>query len=57
MALDAGELTLTLEFAHGLKDMDLFGRQDPYCIITCGAQRFKSKTHTGKIISCNLAAA
>ena len=47
MALDAGELTLTLEFAQGLKDKDLFGRQDPYCVITCGSQRFKSRTHTG----------
>ena len=46
MALDAGELTLTLEFAQGLKDKDLFGRQDPYCIVTVGAQRYKSRTHT-----------
>lgn len=26
-AMEAGELTLTLEFAQGLKDKDLFGRQ------------------------------
>lgn len=44
MALDAGELTLTLEYGHGLKDKDWFGKQDPYCIITVGNQTMRSKT-------------
>lgn len=43
--LEAGELTLTLEFGQGLRDMDLFGRQDPFCVITCGGQRYQSRTH------------
>jgi hypothetical protein len=43
--LEAGELILTLEFAQGLKDKELFVRQDPYCIITCGGQRYQSRTH------------
>eukprot|EP00195_Chlamydomonas_chlamydogama_P003395 CAMPEP_0202915720 /NCGR_PEP_ID=MMETSP1392-20130828/66461_1 /ASSEMBLY_ACC=CAM_ASM_000868 /TAXON_ID=225041 /ORGANISM="Chlamydomonas chlamydogama, Strain SAG 11-48b" /LENGTH=240 /DNA_ID=CAMNT_0049607859 /DNA_START=105 /DNA_END=827 /DNA_ORIENTATION=+ len=46
MALDAGELTLTLEFGQGLKDQDWFGKQDPYCIIKCGSQTYRSKTCT-----------
>jgi len=29
MALEAGHLTLNLQFAQGLKDKDLFGKQDP----------------------------
>eukprot|EP00195_Chlamydomonas_chlamydogama_P000518 CAMPEP_0202919766 /NCGR_PEP_ID=MMETSP1392-20130828/76505_1 /ASSEMBLY_ACC=CAM_ASM_000868 /TAXON_ID=225041 /ORGANISM="Chlamydomonas chlamydogama, Strain SAG 11-48b" /LENGTH=347 /DNA_ID=CAMNT_0049613225 /DNA_START=146 /DNA_END=1190 /DNA_ORIENTATION=+ len=44
MALDAGELTLVLEFGQGLKDKEWFGKQDPYCIISIGTQSFKSKT-------------
>ena len=44
--LDAGELLVTLEFAKGLKDMDVFGRQDPYCFVTCGGMRYRSKTNT-----------
>lgn len=31
-----GELTLMLEFGSGLQDRDLFGKQDPYCILKCG---------------------
>ncbi|GAX80957.1 hypothetical protein CEUSTIGMA_g8392.t1 [Chlamydomonas eustigma] len=42
----AGELSFRLDFAKGLKDKDLFGKQDPFCIITCGQQQFKSHTHT-----------
>ncbi len=44
MALDAGELTLVLEFAQGLKDKDWFGKQDPYVILTCGGHTLKSRT-------------
>lgn len=47
MALEAGQLTLTLQFAKGLKDKDLFGRQDPYAVISVGSQTFRSRTHTG----------
>ena len=47
MALEAGQLSLTLQFAQGLKDKDLFGKQDPYALITVGNQSFRSKTHTG----------
>jgi Ca2+-dependent lipid-binding protein len=32
--------------ATELKDVDAFGKQDPYCIITCGKLQHKSKTHT-----------
>lgn len=46
MALEAGELRLTLQFAQGLKDEDWFGKQDPYCIIQCGSQKVRSRTHT-----------
>lgn len=46
MALDAGELTVTLEFATNLKDKDWFGKQDPYCLLTVGGQTLRSKTAT-----------
>lgn len=46
MALTAGELYLTLEFAQGLKDKDFFGKQDPYAIVSIGNQQYRSKTHT-----------
>mmetsp|Transcript_20875 Transcript_20875/g.53096 ORF Transcript_20875/g.53096 Transcript_20875/m.53096 type:complete len:185 (-) Transcript_20875:655-1209(-) len=45
MALDAGTLSLTLEYAKDLKDMDWFGKMDPYAIIKCGTQTVRSKTH------------
>ena len=44
MALEAGELTLSLQFATGLKDCDWFGRQDPYVILSCGSQQYRSRT-------------
>mmetsp|Transcript_22399 Transcript_22399/g.48946 ORF Transcript_22399/g.48946 Transcript_22399/m.48946 type:complete len:204 (+) Transcript_22399:140-751(+) len=44
MSFDAGELTLTLEFGQNLKEREWFGRQDAYCILTCGNQRQKSRT-------------
>eukprot|EP00195_Chlamydomonas_chlamydogama_P003503 CAMPEP_0202920082 /NCGR_PEP_ID=MMETSP1392-20130828/76672_1 /ASSEMBLY_ACC=CAM_ASM_000868 /TAXON_ID=225041 /ORGANISM="Chlamydomonas chlamydogama, Strain SAG 11-48b" /LENGTH=203 /DNA_ID=CAMNT_0049613563 /DNA_START=565 /DNA_END=1176 /DNA_ORIENTATION=+ len=46
MALDAGELSMTLEFGQKLKDKDWFGKQDPYCIIKCGHQTYRSRTCT-----------
>lgn len=45
MALDAGELKFTLQFAKDLKDQDWFGKQDPYCFIECGGQKLRSRTH------------
>ena len=44
MALDAGFIELTLEFASELKDVQWIGRQDPYCKIKIGNQEFKSRT-------------
>ncbi|KAL6753499.1 C2 domain-containing protein [Haematococcus lacustris] len=44
MALGAGRLTIKLEFAEGLKDKDWFGKQDPYAVLTCGSQQFRSRT-------------
>lgn len=44
MALDAGVLSLTVEFAQGLKDQDFFGRMDPYAIVTVGSQTYRTKT-------------
>ncbi|KAG2432134.1 hypothetical protein HXX76_009060 [Chlamydomonas incerta] len=44
MALDAGVMSVTLEFAKDLKDSDWFGKQDPYCIIRVGGQTFRTRT-------------
>ncbi|KAG2439059.1 hypothetical protein HYH02_006586 [Chlamydomonas schloesseri] len=44
MALDAGVMAVTLEFAKDLKDSDWFGKQDPYCIIRVGGQTFRTRT-------------
>ena len=44
MALEAGVIVLTLEYADGLKDVQWFGRQDPYCRVIIGNQEFKSRT-------------
>ncbi|KAG2439068.1 hypothetical protein HYH02_006595 [Chlamydomonas schloesseri] len=44
MALDAGVMSVTLEFAKDLKDADWFGKQDPYCIIRVGGQTFRTRT-------------
>lgn len=45
MALSAGVMSVTLTFAQGLKDKDWFGRQDPYAIVRCGGQHFRTRTH------------
>eukprot|EP00798_Chlamydomonas_sp_ICE-L_P005073 gene5073-34871_t len=47
MALDAGALKVTIETASGLKDKDLFGKSDPYALLKCGGQQFRSKTCKG----------
>ena len=44
MALEAGTLELTVEFASELKDVQWFGRQDPYCKIKIGNQELRTKT-------------
>ncbi|GFR40445.1 hypothetical protein Agub_g973 [Astrephomene gubernaculifera] len=44
MALDAGVISMTIEFAKDLKDVEWFGRMDPYCIVRIGNQRFRTRT-------------
>ena len=46
MAQESGVVVLTLEFAQGLKDVQWFGKQDPYCRIIVGNQEFRSRTAT-----------
>ncbi|PNH06324.1 hypothetical protein TSOC_007291 [Tetrabaena socialis] len=46
MALEAGTMACTVEFAKDLKDKDWFGRQDPYCQVKCGSQQFRTRTAT-----------
>ncbi|GLI69850.1 hypothetical protein VaNZ11_014567 [Volvox africanus] len=46
MALEAGEMAVTIEYAKDLKDKDIFGKQDPYCIIRVGSQQFRTRTAT-----------
>lgn len=47
MALSAGTLTITVHYGKDLKDCDLFSSMDPYFVITCGNQRFRSQTAKG----------
>lgn len=37
-------MSVTVQFAQGLKDGDWFGKQDPYAIVRCGGQQFRTKT-------------
>mmetsp|Transcript_22081 Transcript_22081/g.37752 ORF Transcript_22081/g.37752 Transcript_22081/m.37752 type:complete len:598 (+) Transcript_22081:88-1881(+) len=46
MAVVTGALEVTLMHASDLKDVELMGRQDPYCVMTVGSKNFRSKTHT-----------
>ncbi|EFJ42719.1 hypothetical protein VOLCADRAFT_97168 [Volvox carteri f. nagariensis] len=46
MALEAGEMAVTVEFAKDLKDKDFFGKQDPYCIVKVGTQQYRTRTAT-----------
>lgn len=41
-----GSLEVTVLQAEGLHDVETFGRQDPYCVVVCGAQKFRTKTAT-----------
>lgn len=38
-----GKLTLTIHKARDLKDVETFGKQDPYCVIQIGSEQFKTK--------------
>eukprot|EP00798_Chlamydomonas_sp_ICE-L_P002834 gene2834-4940_t len=44
MAMDAGMLRVTIEYAKDLKDGDMFGKADPYAVLKCGNQKFRTKT-------------
>jgi len=44
----AGVLSLVLECAYGLKNMDYLTKQDPYCILQCGQVKLLSSTHFSK---------
>ncbi|KXZ43576.1 hypothetical protein GPECTOR_86g369 [Gonium pectorale] len=46
MALEAGEMSLTVEYAKDLKDKDWFGKQDPYAMVRVGNQQFRTRTAT-----------
>jgi Ca2+-dependent lipid-binding protein len=39
-------MAVTLDYAKGLRDCDWFGKQDPYVVIKCGGQQFRSRTAT-----------
>jgi len=41
-----GTLKLTIHQAKELKDMETFGKQDPYCTMAIGEQKQKTKVHT-----------
>ncbi|GIL49248.1 hypothetical protein Vafri_5330, partial [Volvox africanus] len=43
MALDAGNLRVTLHYAKDIKDCDWFGRQDPYARLRVGSQEKRSR--------------
>eukprot|EP00798_Chlamydomonas_sp_ICE-L_P014117 gene14117-20071_t len=47
MALEAGILKVTVEFGKGLKDKDIFGKMDPYCVLKCGGMTLRTKTAKG----------
>ncbi|KAG2494658.1 hypothetical protein HYH03_007174 [Edaphochlamys debaryana] len=37
-----GSLWVTIQFAKDLRSVELFGRQDPYCVIKTGCQAFRT---------------
>ncbi|GLI70674.1 hypothetical protein VaNZ11_015613 [Volvox africanus] len=43
MALCPGVVSVTIEFAEGLKDHDFIFRQSPYCIVSVGAQIYRTQ--------------
>ncbi|EFJ52056.1 hypothetical protein VOLCADRAFT_87207 [Volvox carteri f. nagariensis] len=43
--LEPGEVTVNLHRAESLKDADWFGKQDPYVILRCGENKYRSNTH------------
>ena len=44
MALEAGILSVTVNFANNLKNHDFLSKQDPYCILRCGGQTVRTST-------------
>eukprot|EP00798_Chlamydomonas_sp_ICE-L_P016210 gene16210-22374_t len=44
MALEAGTVKVTFEFGKGLKDKDIFGKMDPYCVLKCGGTTLRTST-------------
>ncbi|EQC40582.1 hypothetical protein SDRG_02470 [Saprolegnia diclina VS20] len=38
-------LLVTIESARGLYDAQWVGKQDPYCLVTCGDMSFRTRTH------------
>ena len=47
MALSAGVIKVTVEYAKGLKDTDLFSKIDPYAVLKVGNQKFRTRTLQG----------
>jgi hypothetical protein len=43
--LPKGKLTLTVHRGEELRDVQLIGKQDPYCELTIGSEKFKTKVH------------
>jgi len=46
-----GKLTLNVVAGKGLKDMELIGKMDPYVVLKCGKEEFKTKVQ--KKAGCN----
>lgn len=44
--MPAGQLCITVVNGKGLRDTELFSRQDPYVVIEAGSSKVRSKTHT-----------
>ncbi|KAG1667632.1 hypothetical protein FOA52_001688 [Chlamydomonas sp. UWO 241] len=45
-AIKLGTLEVSLKTAQNLLEVDKLGKQDPYCVLTCGNYTHRSKTHT-----------
>ncbi|GIL42516.1 hypothetical protein Vafri_466 [Volvox africanus] len=43
MALCPGIVSVTIEFAEGLKEHDFIFRQSPYCTLSVGAQTYRTQ--------------
>lgn len=47
MALEAGTLSVTVNFANNLKNHDFLSKQDPYCILRCGGNTLRTSIAHG----------